>query len=86
MSSKKAATSFIIGVNKKTGHSIYVDKKEYDEVLSEIEKMDNTDNEAIFRGQLQAILMNKFKGRVTLNCVTAKNYKELKGRWTPKKG
>ena len=71
--------------SKNTGHSIYIKESEYQELLKEIPKLDSTDNEAIFKGQLHALIMNKFKGRFSLKQVTDKNYKQLKGKWVPKK-
>lgn len=83
-SKKPASKSVIVGRSQKTGHSIYVSELEYNELLDEVKKLSPTDNEAIFRGQLHALLMQKFKGRFSLKQITAKKYKELKSNWSNK--
>jgi hypothetical protein len=94
MPSKKTTTvkkkksnpkSITIGRSKKSGHSIMILEKEYKELMVEVGKMEPTDNEAVFRGQLHGLIQEKFKGRFSLKQVDDKKYKELKGKWIPKK-
>lgn len=82
---KDESKSIVIGASSKTGHSIYIQETEYQELLEAVKQMEETDNEAIFKGQLYALIEDKFKGRFSLNQVSDKKYKELKGNWTPKK-